>query len=270
MRASPEAGAEVISQALYSERVDIHQEHEEWAQISTQVDRYQGWIEKKAIYSRKDPYLADPQAKFACVKRCSAHLYATADTIYGPMLTLPFESRLELTANPEGSDRWLKVILPDSQGGFIQRGDVAINPALMGLDQICRFSHFFIGLPYTWGGRSSFGYDCSGFVQMLYRQMGVFLPRDSKDQCAWSGFQEAHLDSLFPGDLIFFGFGSDQIRHVGMSLGGLQFIHAAAVVENAPYIRISQLTDAAWNGTGYYPYRTARRLPPYNFLSNNY
>jgi Cell wall-associated hydrolases (invasion-associated proteins) len=63
----------------------------------------------------------------------------------------------------------------------------------------------FLELPYTWGGRSSFGYDCSGFVQMLYRQMGIFIPRDAIDQMHWEKFTPIPIEEAQLGDLYFLG-----------------------------------------------------------------
>ena len=106
----------------------------------------------------------------------------------------------------------------------------------------------------------SFGYDCSGYIQMLFRQMSIHLPRNSYQQCDWKGFMEIPIEKTLPGDLYFFGFAKNEIKHVGLALGNQQFIHTCAAVENMPYLRISSLQDHAWNGSGYYPYSTARRL----------
>ena len=122
---------------------------------------------------------------------------------------------------------------------------------------MCSLSLNFLNLPYTWGGRSSFGYDCSGFVQMLYRQMGLYIPRDTKDQISWEKFKSIPIEDLSTGDLIFFGIDKDKIRHVGLYLGDQKFIHST-VAENAPYIHISSLRDADWNGPGRFAYRAAR------------
>ena len=98
---------------------------------------------------------------------------------------------------------------------------------------------------------------------MLYRQMHIYLPRDSKDQLKFEGFEAAARDALKPGDLIFWGLAEDKIRHVGMYLGNGEFIHASAR-ENKPYLRISKLNDLEWNGTGSgkagYAYRAFRTL----------
>ena len=91
-------------------------------------------------------------------------------------------------------------------------------------------------------------------------QMGVFLPRDSKDQFTFSGFKNRAVSDLLAGNLIFFGFSEDDIRHVGMSLGGEEFIHTSAVTENKPFLRISNVSDPAWSGAGYYPFLAGRCL----------
>lgn len=260
MQELPEQGSEIVSQAYFSEEVNIIEEAQNWVKIETVIDHYQGWIQKDLLCQRNDSFLSNPSTSIAKINRCAAHLYGVQDTVYGPILTLPFDSRLEvLEPRQESNSRWIKVFLVDGRSGYIQRGDVTLNPTFLRRDQMCTLSLQFLGLPYTWGGRSSFGYDCSGFVQMLYRQMGIYLPRDSKDQICWEGFTNISIDSLLPGDLIFFGFAEDKIRHVGMYLGNNQFIHAT-VAENLPYIRISDLNDPEWNGSRRFTYRAARKL----------
>ncbi len=261
MRASPCDQAEVLSQGLFSEAIRCVETQGAWTKVITAIDRYEGWVTNSAICSRSTPFSTVEDSFSVQVTRLAAHLYAVEDTIYGPVLTLPFESRLQLLAPYAADDsRWLKVALPDGKQSYIQRGDITKQLQKLDCTAMCTLSRSFLGLPYTWGGRSSFGYDCSGFIQMLYRQMGILLPRDSIDQCHSSLFIETSIEKLTPGDLIFFGFGIDKIRHVGMYLERGSFIHTAAVVENAPYVRISHVDDHEWCGRGYYPFRTARRL----------
>lgn len=259
MREHPKQDSEIVSQAYFSEQVHIVTESDDWVKIETVADHYQGWTLKKALCQRPDSFLSNP-ANIAKVNRRAAHFYELQDTVYGPALTLPFDSQLEvLEGKPESDSRWLKVGLVDGRQGYMQRGDVSFNQTLLNVDQICSLSLQFLGLPYTWGGRSSFGYDCSGFVQMLYRQMGIYLPRDSKDQIRWEGFNATPLENLTAGDLIFFGLAEDKIRHVGLYLGDDKFIHAT-VAENAPYIHISSISAPDWNGSGRLAYRAARTL----------
>jgi len=72
-----------------------------------------------------------------------------------------------------------------------RRGDVSLAPSgtprVWTIPELIALSQRFLGLPYTWGGTSSFGYDCSGFTQMLCRRGGVLIPRDADVQAAWSG-----------------------------------------------------------------------------------
>lgn len=260
MREHPKQDSEIVSQAYYSEEVNVLAEDQDWLKIETVADHYQGWIQKNALTQRQNKFLSDPAALVAKVSRLAAHIYHVQDTVYGPLLTVPFDSKLEVLEPLEPSNsRWLKVLLVDGREAYIQRGDVKFDHSPLDRDNMLLLSFEFLGLPYTWGGRSSFGYDCSGFVQMLYRQMGLAMPRDSKDQIRWDKFASVSLDELAPGDLVFFGLAVDKIRHVGLYIGDNQFIHST-VQENRPYIHISRLSDPDWNGSGRFAYRAGRRL----------
>jgi cell wall-associated NlpC family hydrolase len=78
----------------------------------------------------------------------------------------------------------------------------------------------YLGVPYVWGGSSPSGFDCSGFVMYVYAQMGVSLPHYTGAQ--WNVGVPVSRGDLQPGDLVFF----DGLGHVGIYIGGNQFIHA--------------------------------------------
>ncbi len=258
MRREPSVFSEVVSEALFSEEIAVLDSIDGWLKIATSVDHYEGWIADGSVCERSTPFLSD--GKEIVVDRCAAHLYREPDTIYGPILTLPFESRLQLCRELDDG-RWIEVAFPNGLRGFIQRGDVAFDWRPIDLQSLIILSHKFLGLPYTWGGRSSFGYDCSGYVQMLFRRMGIYLPRDAEDQYVWEGLSGlVPLNQLEPGDLLFFGFSEDKIKHVGFHLKEGSFIHTAASTENAPYVRVSHVRDKAWSGAGFYPYVSAKRV----------
>lgn len=86
--------------------------------------------------------------------------------------------------------------------------------------QIVRMARSFVGTPYVWGGTTPSGFDCSGFVQYVYRKMGVNLPRVSYQQ-AQSGPRVA-LDKLQAGDLVAWDVSTrnNGADHIGIALGG--------------------------------------------------
>lgn len=259
MRHDPSKDSKVETQAIYSERVSVLEEQNDWTKIET-ADAAVGWTPKSALYQTDKPFPDEKLGSLVVtVNRLAAHVFRVADTEYGPLMTLPFESKLIVLEQPDGPNgRWIKVQLLDGSEAYIQRGDVVFNLPKLTVDQALAFSLRFLNLPYTWGGRSSFGYDCSGYVQMIYRQMGYTIPRNSRDQIKWEGFQEVPLNALQPGDLVFFG-PENRITHVVFYLGDDQFIHAT-VKENRPYVHISNINTSDWNGTGLLVNRAARRL----------
>lgn len=248
MRELPDPTSKVVSQALLGEEIQLKELRAEWALIAT-TDAYLGWVKKEALIARDTPFSATLEPA-----RLSAHIYSLADTEYGPIATLPQGAKLQVI---DASDpRWIHVELPDKRAAFIQKGDVE-----GGQDDLVSFSKRFLGLPYTWGGRSSFGYDCSGFVQMVYGRFGLKLPRDARQQILDSQGKEVPFEELALGDLIFWGKSGSIIQHVGMYLQEGEFIHTSSK-ENKPFLRISQLNDLVWSGSSesVYPFRAARRF----------
>ena len=117
-------------------------------------------------------------------------------------------------------------------------------------EKLVAYAKTFVGYPYVYGGSSPSGFDCSGFMQYVCRQMGYTIKRTATAQL--SNGRKVSRDELKPGDLVFFGYGSTA-THVGMYIGNGKFVHA----ENSRTgVVISELF------TGYYSgrYLTARRI----------
>jgi cell wall-associated NlpC family hydrolase len=252
MRESPTHESKVVSQAIFSENITVQKKIEDWAYIVT-PDQYSGWVPSNSFVPRNEPYHTSLK-----VSRLAAHIYGIKDTEFGPVKTLPYGSKLNAV---NATDRWIEVLLPDGKICYIQKGDIAPEQELKDKKDLVAFCKKFIGLPYTWGGRSSFGYDCSGFVQMLYSQIGLNLQRDAKQQILDIRFKTVYVDHVEPGDLIFFGKSEQKISHVGMYLGDGQFIHST-VQELQPWIRVSSLQDFEWSGCdgARCPFRVFRQL----------
>ena len=252
MRKGASENSEVVSQAIFAEIVTRTQESGDWSLITT-PDGYSGWVKSSSLVSHSGNYETSVKISLPV-----AHLYAQKESIFGPLLTLPFGVKLKVM--DESDPDWICVQLPFNECCFVRKGTVVPYRSIS-REEMIRLSFDFLGSPYTWGGRSSFGFDCSGFIQMLYGQMGIELKRDSHLQSKDPRFHEVLIENLQMGDLIFWGFGEDQIRHVGLYIGQGQFIHTSSR-EHMPYLRISNLRDPTWDASSasVYPYRVFKAL----------
>ena len=79
---------------------------------------------------------------------------------------------------------------------------------------------------YLWGGTVAPNYDCSGLIQAAFQSQGIWLPRDSYQQEAFT--EHLSIDQMLPGDLIFFGTAT-KTDHVALHLGDLRYIHSSGV-----------------------------------------
>jgi cell wall-associated NlpC family hydrolase len=95
--------------------------------------------------------------------------------------------------------------------------------------QILEDAKYFKGGRYVWGGTTPQGFDCSGYVQYLYRKHDINLPRTAWEQSKMG--REVNIDELKKGDLLFFLTDRKRnipITHVGIYIGNGEFIHAAS------------------------------------------
>ncbi len=242
MYSKPSGDADVVSQAIFGANVTLMEKQPGWARIRT-ADDYLGWARLESLRSG-EPYAT--RGRVAEVASLFAHIYREPSvTRHAPLITVPFESRLEVIAEPPDNTRWLEVRLPDDGSGWIQTGDVAFGAKPLTTAEMLAFAKRFLGLPYTWGGTSSYGYDCSGFMQMLNRQRGVNMPRDAQPQAEWNGVVPVERGALAPGDLLYFGSSEKKITHTGMYLGDGKFINATTW--QTPMVRIDDLGEPHWS-----------------------
>ena len=94
---------------------------------------------------------------------------------------------------------------------------------------LLEIAYRYIGAPYLWGGRSPFGIDCSGFVQIVFKMMGLMLPRDASQQVN-HGVTINFVSEAKIGDLAFFGNEEGDLTHVGIVTEDEHIIHASGKV----------------------------------------
>ena len=119
--------------------------------------------------------------------------------------------------------------MPDENKYYITSGSLINYTKKVNFNNIIKYALGNLGSPYFWGGKSGFGYDCSGFVQSLYRFHKIKLPRDTKDQIKSQNLTKV-LSDYKKGDLIFFH-ENNIVNHVGMLIDNTQYIHSCGNVK---------------------------------------
>lgn len=123
---------------------------------------------------------------------------------------------------------------------------------------VASYAMRFVGYPYVYGGASpGGGFDCSGLMQYVYRQYGVYLPRVAAAQYSTAyGAAVGSMSNLAPGDLMFFaGTSGPGISHVAMYIGGGSMVHA---MTPSLGVGVSNIWEGYWVGHYYgaiRPYR---------------
>lgn len=220
----------VNTTAIYGERLLILDHQGEWLKVAAVSQRtaqnklgYPGWVLANQV-SGNSSYLTEqtniPEVVISVPK---ATLFCNSD-LTQPVGIVSYQTRLPILTKNEFS---LAVRLPDDNIGYLSRTDIKKTSDLFFSGKnIVQEAQHFLGLPYLWGGTSSYGFDCSGLMFRLYQSQGISIPRDASEQ-ALDG-TPVSKENLLAGDLLFFANDNspDKIHHVGMYIGEGQMIHA--------------------------------------------
>ena len=98
----------------------------------------------------------------------------------------------------------------------------------------------YIGIPYRFGGTDVNGFDCSGFIQYVFNRQGIKLPRSADEQ--YSKGKYVPINSLEPGDLVFFSTYTEGVSHSGIYVGNGDFISATT----SKGIIVSDMKSGYW------------------------
>lgn len=209
------------------------------------VDLGEGAVDAEDVSLRSGPTERSPMI-YQLVKDERVHILGFADGWYRVMQ--------EETVGYIRSDEIALLEKPvhntDGVAWVVDENDpTAYSPAG---EQIAACAKQYLGCAYVYGGESPSGFDCSGFVQYVYAQLGYRINRTATAQLA-DGYNVPY-DSMLPGDVIYFGYGSTA-SHVGIYLGNGLFIHAQ---NSSTGVVITDLSD---------PYYAARFLCAHRIAS---
>ena len=223
LRAEPDSGAEMVSQLVFGDRFRILENRDSWNRVERSFDKYQGWIGDLGFVSVEPEMLIDQEQVF----------------FDGEFIPVFIEK--------EGYKTWIRLskgavwpfkTLPEPQIPFNLGNGISVEVQSGCISPIKSFSRSavietafgFLGVPYLWGGNTTFGFDCSGLVQTVFRLCGYAMPRDAKDQQKIG--ISVSLDKAQPGDLVFFHSGNpEKITHVGILISEDIVLHASGFVK---------------------------------------
>ncbi|MGC8802202.1 MAG: NlpC/P60 family protein [Bacteroidales bacterium] len=222
IRAAASDTSEMVSQLLFGETCQVMEEAGRWVRVRCDFDGYEGWIFRPSLI-----LLSDEQHSQLTRMRKSI--------VNAPNLLahdLKFKQSLYITAgsyvyelNFNTQTFWLL----DRQYAYrepIPQISQSYSPSRIIIETALQM----VNVPYLWGGRSTFGIDCSGLVQTCFKIAGIALPRDAAQQ-AQLGDKVASIDDIRPADLAFFKNDQGRIIHVGILLSPHQIIHASNFVQ---------------------------------------
>ena len=248
LREEPRERSQLIDQGIMGQTLRLLKQEKGWYLVQTEY-QYLGWcIEESFIRSDSAGVAKWQTAATLRVNELFPLIYSQRDENSEPVSDVVLNAILKMDSQKRG---WSKVILPDERAGFIRSKYLSSekippkSPEVLRKDIIAA-ARRMMGIPYLWGGNSSKGNDCSGFTQIVFKTNGIQLPRDSRQQ-ALLGQEiaaDASFSNIFPGDLLFFG-SKDRVTHVGISLGGPEFIDQSGMVQ------VSSLDSTAKNFSSY-------------------
>jgi len=166
-----------------------------------------------------------------------------------------------LLAVKEERDEWLGVLMIDGSLGWVRKNDTRKLPFVSDVmlyipgninkspnsrnesleEKIVKTALGYLGVPYRWGGLSSRGMDCSGFVQKVFSSNGISLPRTAEEQFRVG--KAVSLDQLQIADRLYFASRNGKIDHTGIYIGGGLFIHSA---RSKGGVSIDSIDDPKW------------------------
>ena len=215
-RAEASDKSEQVTQLLFGETIKVYEQKRSWFRIKTAHDNYECWIDESQ-------FLFITQREFEAFKE-------TKPIVVGDLVSV-MQSNSEMMTVLMGSNlpNFKEQITKVGDLTWKYEGNVQSTTNVLSKEQLSENAYLLLNSPYQWGGRTAFGIDCSGFVQLIYKLNGVSLPRDASQQ-AKMGQTLSFIEEAENGDLAFFDNDEGNITHVGIILPNNRIIHASGKV----------------------------------------
>jgi hypothetical protein len=188
LRKEPRHEAEMTSQLLFGEAVEMVSSHGEWVELVCLYDGYAGYCMRNQLIEVGEDLALQDQVPLV-------NTWSGVMLVNDVPMHVPLGSAVPGLQNGEAvwNDQWIK-----SSSKLVMEGAYVFDE-----ERIRQIAFTFLNSPYMWGGRSVFGIDCSGFAQGLMRFFGKKLPRDAANQ-ALVGEDVGFLQEARCGDLAYF------------------------------------------------------------------
>ena len=219
VRKDPSEKSEMVTQILFGEHFELREQMVGWTNVKLEYDGYEGWVDSKMITPIPLRSLGKIQNSATAV---------TSDII--TIVPVNYEQNLMLVAGstlPVWRPYLKQFSIPKET--YLATGEVCYGPPDDPRDLAIKQALKYFNAPYLWGGRTPFGIDCSGFSQIIYKMIGIKLPRDASEQVK-IGTAMSFVDEAEPGDLAFFDDEEGNIVHVGIIWKRNKIIHASGKV----------------------------------------
>jgi hypothetical protein len=216
IRRDPSDKAEMSSQLLFGDLMEVIGSEVTWCHVKILFDGYEGWVDAKQIRAVSEQEFRRLATSLVSVNR---QLFSDAILFNDEKIWLPAGcSFYGLTGQAM-----------EIAGEQYRLEGKSYPFAFIGIDGLLETAAGYLSCPYLWGGKTYLGLDCSGFTQVVYKQHGIKLLRDAAQQ-ATQGELISILNDGKPGDLAFFDNAEGKIVHVGMLLENQQVIHCSGEV----------------------------------------
>lgn len=214
-RKEPAGTSEMVTQLLFGESYDVLETGADWMRIRTSADHYECWISARQ-------HTALSERDFQALQKNRP--------LYAPELVQMVHDKKSGSSFPVTLGASLRVCDIRSSGHHFEFEGQSISPTeSSAAPALLATAALYMHAPYLWGGKTPFGIDCSGFVQMVYRLNGYDLPRDAYQQVE-AGHPLSFVEEAEPGDLAFFDNEEGRIVHVGIVLEEQRVMHASGAV----------------------------------------